>query len=123
MHVGGRVLAPRAGELGKLSLLLGRECEEDAHSLTPDRSTDSDSLSYVTRTWESLATSLFRQYMTGAKNPELVSPDGAVHDQFLLDRKGNDEILVDLFLSYGSNPPLYPSWQAYFREHQPPTTC
>jgi pimeloyl-ACP methyl ester carboxylesterase len=60
------------------------------------------------------------QYMTGAKNPELVSPDGAAHDQFLLDRKGNDEIQLDLFLSYGSNPPLYPSWQAYFREHQPP---
>jgi pimeloyl-ACP methyl ester carboxylesterase len=60
------------------------------------------------------------QYMTGAKDPELVSPDGAAHDQFLLDRKGNDEIQLDLFLSYGSNPPLYPSWQAYFREHQPP---
>jgi pimeloyl-ACP methyl ester carboxylesterase len=60
------------------------------------------------------------QYMTGAKNPELVSPDGAAHDQYLLDRKGNDEIQLDLFLSYGSNPPLYPSWQAYFRRHQPP---
>ena len=54
------------------------------------------------------------------KNPELVSPDGPAHDQFLLDRKGNDEIQLDLFLSYGSNPPLYPKWQAYFREHQPP---
>jgi pimeloyl-ACP methyl ester carboxylesterase len=60
------------------------------------------------------------QYMTGAKNPELVSPDGAAHDQFLLDRKGNDEIQLDLFLSYGSNPPLYPSWQEYFRKYQPP---
>jgi pimeloyl-ACP methyl ester carboxylesterase len=60
------------------------------------------------------------QYTTGVKNPELVSPDGAVHDQFLLDRKGNDEIQLDLFLSYGSNPPLYPAWQAYFRQHQPP---
>ncbi len=60
------------------------------------------------------------QYMTGAKNPELVSPDGATHDQFLLDRKGNDEIQLDLFLSYGSNPPLYPSWQSYFRKYQPP---
>jgi pimeloyl-ACP methyl ester carboxylesterase len=60
------------------------------------------------------------QYMTGAKNPELVSPDGAAHDQFLLDRKGNDEIQLDLFLSYGSNPPLYPSWQEYFRTYQPP---
>ena len=60
------------------------------------------------------------QYTHGVKNPELVSPDGAAHDQFLLDRKGNDEIQLDLLLSYGSNPPLYPKWQAYFREYQPP---
>jgi pimeloyl-ACP methyl ester carboxylesterase len=60
------------------------------------------------------------QYTHGVKDPELVSPDGPAHDQFLLDRKGNDEIQLDLFLSYGSNPPLYPKWQAYFREHQPP---
>ncbi|MCI0639530.1 MAG: alpha/beta fold hydrolase [Gemmataceae bacterium] len=26
-----------------------------------------------------------------------------------------------LFYSYGSNPPLYPKWHAYFRKHQPPT--
>lgn len=60
------------------------------------------------------------QYTHGVKNPELVSPDGAAHDQFLLDRKGNDEIQLDLFLSYGSNPPLYPKWQEYFRKYQPP---
>ena len=60
------------------------------------------------------------QYTHGVKNPELVSPDGAAHDQFLLDRKGNDEIQLDLFLSYGSNAPLYPAWQEYFRTHQPP---
>ena len=60
------------------------------------------------------------QYTHGVKNPEFVSPDGAAHDQFLLDRPGNDEIQLDLFLSYGSNPPLYPQWQEYFRKHQPP---
>lgn len=60
------------------------------------------------------------QYFEGMPHSELVSPDGAAHDQFLLDRKGNDEIQLDLFLSYGSNPPLYPKWQAYFRKHQPP---
>jgi pimeloyl-ACP methyl ester carboxylesterase len=60
------------------------------------------------------------QYMTGARSSELVSPDGAAEDQFLLDRKGNDEIQLDLFLSYGSNPPLYPKWQEYFRTQQPP---
>jgi pimeloyl-ACP methyl ester carboxylesterase len=60
------------------------------------------------------------QYTHGVKNPELVSPDGAAHDQFLLDREGNDEIQLDMFKSYGSNPPLYPAWQEYFRTHQPP---
>jgi pimeloyl-ACP methyl ester carboxylesterase len=60
------------------------------------------------------------QYTHGVKNPELVSPDGPAHDQFLLNRPGNDEIQLDLFLSYGSNPPLYPKWQKYFRDQQPP---
>src|SRR5262245_55274813 len=60
------------------------------------------------------------QYTHGVPRPELVSPGGAAHDQFLLDREGNDEIQLDLFLSYGSNPPLYPRWQEYFRKHQPP---
>ena len=39
------------------------------------------------------------KYKHGVKDSEHVSPDGAAHDQFLLDRKGNDEIQFDLFLS------------------------
>jgi pimeloyl-ACP methyl ester carboxylesterase len=61
------------------------------------------------------------QYTHGVPHPEFVSPDAWTADQYLLDRKGNDEIQLDLFLSYGSNPPLYPQWQEYFRKHQPPT--
>jgi pimeloyl-ACP methyl ester carboxylesterase len=60
------------------------------------------------------------QYSEGYKHPDLVSPDGPALDQFLLDRPGNDEIQLDMFLSYGSNPPLYPGWQQYFRTYQPP---
>lgn len=60
------------------------------------------------------------QYTHGVPRPERVSPDGAAHDQFLLDRAGNAEIQLDLFLSYGSNPALYPQWQEYFREFAPP---
>ena len=37
------------------------------------------------------------------------------------DRPGNKEIQLQLFYDYGSNPSLYPQWQAYFRAHQPPT--
>jgi pimeloyl-ACP methyl ester carboxylesterase len=60
------------------------------------------------------------QYTHGVPHPELVAPDGWTTDQYLLDRQGNDEIQLDLFLSYGSNPPLYPQWQEYFRKYQPP---
>lgn len=60
------------------------------------------------------------QYTHGVPNVDRISPDGPAHDQFLLDREGNSDIQLDLFLSYGTNPPLYPKWQAYFRKHQPP---
>lgn len=60
------------------------------------------------------------QYTHGVRNLEAISPDTWTHVQPLLDRPGNQEIQLALFHSYGSNPPLYPEWQAYFRKHQPP---
>jgi pimeloyl-ACP methyl ester carboxylesterase len=60
------------------------------------------------------------QYTNGTRNPETVSPDNWNIDQPLLDRPGNAEIQMALLQSYGSNPPRYPEWQAYFRKHQPP---
>jgi pimeloyl-ACP methyl ester carboxylesterase len=61
------------------------------------------------------------QYTNGVRNPEVIAPDNWIHDQFLLERPGNKDIQLQLFYDYGSNPPLYPNWQAYFREYQPPT--
>ncbi len=61
------------------------------------------------------------QYTHGVRNQEVISPDNWNMDQSLLDRPGNQEIQLAMFYDYGSNPPLYPEWQAYFREHQPPT--
>jgi pimeloyl-ACP methyl ester carboxylesterase len=61
------------------------------------------------------------QYTNGMPNLEAVSPDNWGHVQPLLDREGNQEIQLQMFYSYGSNPPLYPAWQEYLREHQPPT--
>lgn len=60
------------------------------------------------------------QYQNGVRNVESISPDGWVHDQAGMDRPGNKEIQLELFYSYGSNPALYPAWQQYFRDHQPP---
>ena len=61
------------------------------------------------------------QYTNGVPNVEAVSPDNWGHVQPLLDRAGNQEIQLQMFFSYGSNPPLYPAWQEYLREYQPPT--
>jgi pimeloyl-ACP methyl ester carboxylesterase len=61
------------------------------------------------------------QYTNGVRRTELISPDTWNEDQRLMDRPGNNEIQLALFYDYGSNPPLYPEWQAYFRKHQPPT--
>ncbi|MCW3098705.1 MAG: dhaA [Chthonomonadaceae bacterium] len=61
------------------------------------------------------------QYTNGVRNIETISPDNWNIDQPLLDRPGNAEIQLALFYSYGSNPPLYPEFQAYFRKYQPPT--
>ena len=61
------------------------------------------------------------QYTNGVNDPSLVSPDTWTIDQALLDRPGNAEIQLDLFYDYRTNIPLYPQWQAYFRQHKPPT--
>ena len=60
------------------------------------------------------------QYTNGVGDVSLIDPDNWIIDQALLDRPGNQEIQLALFYSYGSNPPLYPEWQAYFRKYQPP---
>ncbi|MFE1951381.1 MULTISPECIES: alpha/beta fold hydrolase [Streptomyces] len=60
------------------------------------------------------------QYTHGVPDPTLVDPALEVHDQALLDRPGNQEIQLDLFLDYGTNPGQYPQWQEYLRVHQPP---
>lgn len=61
------------------------------------------------------------QYTHGVRNPQAISPDNWNIDQTFLDRPGNSDIQLALFYSYGSNLPLYPQWQEYFRTYQPPT--
>lgn len=61
------------------------------------------------------------QYSEGFRDPERnVSPDAWMMDQAYLDRPGNGAIQLALLYSYGSNPPKYPAWQEYFRQHRPP---
>ncbi|MEH2035639.1 alpha/beta fold hydrolase [Nostoc sp.] len=60
-------------------------------------------------------------YITGARNPENLSPDTWTLDQALLDRPSNIDIQLALKYDYQSNVRLYPQWQAYLRQYQPPT--
>ena len=60
------------------------------------------------------------EYGVGIAHPERIAPEGYTLDAALLGRPGNVEIQLDLFLDYANNVKLYPAFQQYFREHQPP---
>jgi pimeloyl-ACP methyl ester carboxylesterase len=60
------------------------------------------------------------QYTDGVANPEGVPPESYTLDTALLERQGNKEIQLDLFLDYASNIKLYPKFQEYFRKSKPP---
>ena len=60
------------------------------------------------------------QYTHGVENPETVAPESWTLDAALLERPGNKDIQLDLFLDYASNVKLYPKFQEYLRQSKPP---
>jgi pimeloyl-ACP methyl ester carboxylesterase len=60
------------------------------------------------------------QYTHGVMNPESVPPESYTLDATLLERPGNKDIQLDLFLDYASNLKVYPSFHEYFRKSRPP---
>jgi len=61
------------------------------------------------------------QYENGVSDKSLLDPTAWMVDQVGLDRPGNLDIQMDLMHDYGTNVPLYPKFQAFFRKYQPPT--
>lgn len=61
------------------------------------------------------------QYVHGVNQPELIAPEGYTLDALLMERPGNKDIQLDLFLDYANNLKLYPKFQAFFRAHKIPT--
>jgi pimeloyl-ACP methyl ester carboxylesterase len=59
------------------------------------------------------------QYEQGAPAGR-VAPDGYTLDQFFMHRPEAADIQLDLILSYRTNVALYPAFQGYLRQHQPP---
>ena len=61
------------------------------------------------------------QYTHGVRDLARINPDGWNLAQAGLDRPGNDRIQLALLYDYRSNLEQYSKWQAYLRQHQPPT--
>ncbi len=60
------------------------------------------------------------QYENGVSDTSLLDPTAWLADQVGLDRPGNLDVQMDLMHDYGTNVPLYPQFQAFFRKYQPP---
>jgi pimeloyl-ACP methyl ester carboxylesterase len=60
-------------------------------------------------------------YIHGVKDAARVNPDSWLLQRALLARPGNKDAMAALLHDYGRNLSHYPAWQAYFRQHQPPT--
>lgn len=61
------------------------------------------------------------QYEHGVSTPELIAPESYTLDALLMERPGNKDIQLDLFLDYANNLKRYPDFQRFFRETQLPT--
>jgi pimeloyl-ACP methyl ester carboxylesterase len=61
------------------------------------------------------------QYTHGVQDTSKISPDNWSLDLQHLTRNENNKIQLAMFYDYRTNVPLYPEWQKYLRDHQPPT--
>jgi len=61
------------------------------------------------------------QYEAGVTDPALVPPDGWTLDQHFLDLPGRKDAQVALAFDYHTNLERYDRWQAWLRNHTPPT--
>ncbi|WP_169081765.1 alpha/beta fold hydrolase [Paenibacillus sp. PL91] len=62
---------------------------------------------------------IINQYIDGTKENQ-VSPDGYTLDIAYMSRPGNDEKQLDLIFDYQTNVKMYPEFQKYLQEYQPP---
>ena len=60
------------------------------------------------------------QYTHGTRNVETINPDNWHLDYLRLSRPDAHKVNMDLFYDYQNNLKLYPKWQQYLRDNQPP---
>lgn len=54
-------------------------------------------------------------------HPERIDPDAWNGEYAFLSRPGEEQIQLDLFYDYRTNQAAFPAWNAWLREHHPPT--
>jgi len=60
------------------------------------------------------------QYTHGTRNPDSISPDSWNLSYAKISRPEQHRMQLDLFYDYQNNLKLYPQWQQYLRDNQPP---
>jgi pimeloyl-ACP methyl ester carboxylesterase len=82
-----------------------------------------DRAQHEDRLWLNLASpdALKLRHVGTSPDPQRYDPDNWRDEQHFLARPGQAAIQTDLFYDYRTNLESYPRWQAWLREHQPPT--
>ena len=62
-----------------------------------------------------------QRHVGRSPHPERIDPQTWEDEYALLTRPGMVDIQLELFHDYRTNVASYPAWQAYLREHRPPT--
>lgn len=62
-----------------------------------------------------------KRHTLGTSHPERYNPDTWTDEYAHLSRPGQREIQGDLLYDYRTNVAAYPAWQAWLRQHKPPT--
>jgi len=62
-----------------------------------------------------------QRHTLGTVHPDRYNPDTWTDEYAYLSRPGQHEIQADLLSDYRTNVASYPAWQAWLREHKPPT--
>lgn len=62
-----------------------------------------------------------QRHLAGTSRPDAYDPDSWNDEYAHLSRPGQREIQANLLYDYRTNVASYPAWQAWLREHKPPT--
>jgi pimeloyl-ACP methyl ester carboxylesterase len=62
-----------------------------------------------------------QRHTLGTSHPERYNPDSWTDEYAHLSKPGQREIQASLLYDYRTNVASYPAWQAWLREHKPPT--